>query len=158
MSKFTRSELKDLVKECLVEILFEGLTREPTSSSPPRAAQVRPKPAQIPLRASSGALNAVVFGQGSRQAPAQHQKGSDARAPRSAPAIVESVGALTSDPVMAQIFADTASTTLLEQSQADSSRQGSPSMQEAVGSPMEIFSESANNWAALAFASAPKKC
>ena len=67
---------------------------------------------------------------------------------------------MTSDPIMAGIFADTARTTMLEQVAAE--RNGpvtSPppnmgdraSRQAASSDPMSLFGESANNWAALAF-------
>lgn len=53
------------------------------------------------------------------------------------------------DPVMASIFADTASTTLKEQIAADSGRQ--VHSQETGVDPMSLF-ENSGNWAALAFA------
>jgi hypothetical protein len=53
------------------------------------------------------------------------------------------------DPVMASIFADTASTTLREQVAADSGRQ--VHAQETGVDPMSLF-ENSGNWAALAFA------
>lgn len=158
MSKFTRDQLKDLVKECLVEILSEGLApssaqsmrsenmdhlvREnaaPRSPAPPR----RP---HLPPRSHSPALNSTVFG------PAQTKK-SAAPAPTSQPRhshIAESVGQITSDPILSQILADTATTTLREQIEAESSRPGMPSLEESVGSPMELF-EGAQHWATLAF-------
>lgn len=53
------------------------------------------------------------------------------------------------DPVMASIFADTASTTLREQVAADSGRQ--VHAQETGVDPMSLF-ENSGNWASLAFA------
>jgi len=159
MSKFTRDQLKDLVKECLVEILSEGLSAdlrmvESTASVPPPRRTPRPQPVPLPHRANSSALNSVVYGTGR---PAQ--KVADRASPPSPPrsAIVESIGTLTSDPVMSQIFADTATTTLQEQFQAESGRPGTPSGDELVGSPVDIFSESAKNWAALAFSESSRR-
>jgi hypothetical protein len=68
---------------------------------------------------------------------------------------------LTSDPVMAEIFKDTASSTLQKQSSADSARHRGPSVLSGGDAaalmahnsdPTELFSESASKWATLAFA------
>ena len=56
------------------------------------------------------------------------------------------------DPIMASIFADTATTTLQEQISAESGR-GNPVKDTGVD-PMSLF-ENAGNWAALAFAEKP---
>lgn len=155
MSKFTRNELKDLVKECLVEILSEGLV--PSSSRSIHASDVSPiveerqssrasstpRRGALPPRSQSPALNSTVY----NSAPVKRPVPSPA--PRR-PAIMESVGQLTSDPIMSQILADTAMTTLQEQIGAESSKPGSPSMEESIGSPADLF-EGAQNWATLAF-------
>jgi hypothetical protein len=70
--------------------------------------------------------------------------------------VVDNIGVLTSDPVMSQIFADTASTTLQEQIHAEATRPGGPSMTESVPEPTELF-EGAENWATLAFADTPRR-
>ena len=155
MSKFTRSELKNLVKECLVEILSEGLARPQVAAHPTHGSTAKAQVDRLPSRSASGALNSTVFGQAARSGRSREAYG--APAVRGSSALAESVGSLTGDPVMAQILADTATTTLLEQSQADTDRPGSPSMHESIGAPDEIFSDSAQHWATLAFAAAPKK-
>ena len=158
MSKFTRNQLKDLVKECLVEILSEGLSSTQTQSSrsddmsnmmeerqPSRIAQASRK-VPLPARSQSPALNSTVFSPNQSQArrPAPPPVG-----PRRS-AIVESVGQITNDPILSQILADTASTTLQEQLGAESARPGSPSMAESVGSLTDMF-DGAQHWATLAF-------
>lgn len=150
MSKFTRSQLKDLVKECLVEILSEGLA--PGGALHERRVEsATPTPRRpAPTRAGSPALNSVVFGSG---APAKRPQRPQASP---APRVVDSIGTLTSDPVMSQILADTASTTLQEQIQAEAGRPGGPSMTESVSEPTDLF-EGAENWATLAFADAPRR-
>lgn len=151
MSKFTRDQLKNLVKECLVEILTEGLATSPVvveSSERRPLAQPRSRPSPPPSRAMSPALNSVVFG-------TKQQK--PAAAPRRSNPIIENIGSVTSDPIMSQIFADTAATTLQEQVQAESSRPGMVSGDELVGSPTDIFGESAQHWATLAFSDGPKR-
>ena len=80
MSKFTRNQLKDLVKECLVEILSEGLSSTQTQSSrsddmsnmmeerqPSRIAQASRK-VPLPARSQSPALNSTVFSPNQSQA------------------------------------------------------------------------------------------
>ncbi len=74
------------------------------------------------------------------------------------------VAAVTNDPVMSSIFADTAKTTLQEQIGQESSGRGSMTdMSEAFEAPandmsnLEIFSDAATNWATLAFGGAPEK-
>ena len=158
MSKFTRDPLKDLVKECLVEILSEGLSSAPHRSSraddmshlveerqPSRTTQLSRK-VPLPPRSQSPALNSTVF---SPNQPQVRRPAAPPVAPRR-PAIVESVSQITNDPILSQILADTASTTLQEQLGAESVRPGSPSMTESVGSPMDMF-DGAQHWATLAF-------
>lgn len=155
MSKLSRNELKDLVKECLVEILSEGLASTPRAersdnmshlAEDRRAPRVPTRPASkgMPPRSQSPALNSTIFG------ASQTRRTNPAQAPAQQPAIVDSVGQITNDPVLAQILADTAMTTLQEQIGAESSKPGSPSLQESVGSPMDLF-DGAQNWATLAF-------
>jgi len=156
MSKFTRDQLKDLVKECLVEILSEGLAPPAARTAHTgdmshlveerQASRVAPGPRRNPMppRSQSPALNSTVFNSAHAKRTAQSSP-----QPRR-PAIADSVGQITSDPILSQILADTASTTLQEQIDAEASRPGSPSLQESVGSPMDLF-DGAQNWATLAF-------
>ena len=133
MAKLTKNQLKSIVKECLVEILSEGLATsadmivEAKKESPLRKAS---RPSGRPKRRS--ALDEVKFNNA-----AEHRAAS-----------------ITDDPIMRSILADTAKTTLQEQAQAD--RGQGVSMQEtaAPGKNIEdipIFAEGAQNWAALAF-------
>lgn len=163
MSKVTRDQLKDLVKECLVEILSEGLAsrgssaddsslmRESAPMTSRSSSTVRKM--GMPPRSQSPALNSTVYNTNSANR-AKKPMAADMQ-PRK-PAIVESIGQITSDPIMSQIFADTASTTLQEHLAAESSRPGMPSSEESIGSPMEIF-EGAQHWAALAFSDTGNK-
>jgi len=159
MSKLTRGQLKDLVKECLVEILSEGLatptaTMNAPSSTAKMNVQERKSIRSIPPRSQSPALNAVSFSNANSKAPQKNFESS----------VKQNVSLLTSDPIMSSIFSDTAATTLQEQIGADSSPgrmvpdemiAGSDSGTDVEG--MDVFSESAKKWAALAFSEAPKK-
>lgn len=157
MSKFSRNDLKDLVKECLVEILSEGIGHS-SSLSERLVRTSSPRPAPIPPRSQSSALNSISYGKIPTKTPA---RSAPAAAPKSTKAVAESIMSITSDPVMSEIFSDTASTTLQEQLHADSAPgRASASETAAPGqdiSAIDIFSDGAKNWATLAFSDAPKK-
>ena len=135
MAKMTRNDLKGLVKECLFEILLEATetdgNEQITESRKPRkkkASSRRPALDNIRMNDSE---------------PAKKQP--------------LDVSGLTSDPVMAAIFQDTAATTLVEQARAES---GKPTQGRAVdaaalavanNSPEDLFGSASQNWAALAF-------
>lgn len=158
MSQITRGQLKSIVKECLVEILSESLLKESTNSSPVSLKnevltnQIKNK---IPPRSESPALKSVLYGQNSSsKSPAASLKNSN----RSA--IKNHVGSITSDPIMSQIFEDTASTTLQEQIYAERSP-GRSTLSDIVEESSQEFSsefltESAKNWSTLAFSETPK--
>ena len=139
MAKLNRSSLKVLVKECLVEILAEGLadsTSMMTESAPRRRPKrTRTKKEVLPNRP---ALDTVRFDD----------------------AVETSVQTLTEDPLMSSIFADTARTTLQEQvaeegrsaHNAQINVHGDDAARVAAASdPMDTFGEASSNWAALAF-------
>ena len=155
MAKLTKTQLKGIVKECLIEILTEGLSSdgmthliEPMNETRTRAPK-RSSRKRIPTRASSPALEKTTYAPHSvHPAPQPHD--------RFETAIEETVGTLTNDPLMSQILADTARTTLQEQSGADTAP-GQISQQESFApgqniSDIDIFAEGAKNWATLAFA------
>ncbi|MDP6459560.1 MAG: hypothetical protein QF829_02055 [Candidatus Hydrothermarchaeota archaeon] len=129
MAKVTRGDLKGIVKECLIEILAEGLLADGPSQmleTPTRPKQKRPE--------------------SKRRVPqTQHEQ-----------IIQEAVSGLTDDPLMADIFSDTARGTLQEQLEAegrgDAAGGDSASHQAAMADPDDLFGEAAEKWAALAFA------
>ena len=152
MAKLKKSQLKEIVKECLVEILTEGLAGnasthllEPMQEASSRSTR-KINRKRMPTRASSPALEKVSYAP--HHAPEPHDRFDNA--------VTETVGSLTSDPMMAAIFADTARTTLQEQSGHDGSP-GAVSQVESVApgqniADLDIFADSAKNWATLAFA------
>ena len=136
MAKFSRNQLKGLVKECLVEILSEGLMGDVSNFSPSSAPSGRTK--KISQRKPTGSrrpgTESVKFGN----------------------AVNESVNALTSDPIMSSIFSDTAQHTLQEQISAEGARGSSRPADAAAATvaesdPGDLFGDSASNWAHLAF-------
>lgn len=143
MAKLTKTQLKGIVKECLVELLAEGLAEGRTSSmmSQMNESSRQRKPSQqrpVPQR------------------PPSHPDLQDYDKNENFETKVnETVGQLTNDPIMSQIFADTARTTLQSQVGADRGP-GAVSMQESVApgqdiQDLEVFAEGAKNWAHLAF-------
>ena len=124
-SKITKSQLKTIVKECLLEILKEGLGNSLT-----RVDQETTVPKNIPERAlrkspSNSLISAIK---------------TEARG----------------NPIMAEIFADTAANSLPKML---SERSGNPSAdnEKFYGNPEDVFGdEAASKWANLAFSSAPR--
>jgi len=138
MAKVSRSMLKSIVKECLVELLAEGLsggdTRELNESINNNAVSFKNSVKRTQKPAAKKVVN-ESFEENTRKV----------------------ISNTTSDPVMASLLEDTAKTTLQEQNSADSSNRfaakATDSYSRAVDSsdPVELFGEASNNWAALAF-------
>lgn len=127
MAKVNRNTLKEIVKECLVEILAEGLSGNKSQlkeSYRKNTSEIR----SIPKKKPNPSFK------------------------KNATNIVNSV---TNDPIMASIFSDTAETTLQEQTSAEHRSPvvgGDTASQIASqNDPKDLFSESSQNWAALAF-------
>lgn len=140
MAKVKRSVLKEIVKECLLEILFEGIDSEPgyEHEEPMREARQPKRRAPSPSRPSLA--NAVESSMNSK--PRRQLRPSS---------VDDAVGELTSDPMMASIFADTAQTTLQEQVEGRRPpADNAAAVVDHVDDMSDIF-EGAGNWAAIAF-------
>ena len=147
MSRISREDLKSIVKECLVEILSEGLvssankvneSKSAKSASQPRHSIQNKMPDQAEFRKK--------LAENVRVGPPQvnHAK---------------NIAKVTSDPILAEILADTANTTLVQMIQAESRQPvagpvDSATMKVMNSDPMDLF-EGAGSWADLAFA--PKR-
>lgn len=136
MAKVSRSVLKGIVKECLVEILSEGLIS--TSETINESKKSKRKPDMV---------SPDVF--------QQRKKMLREKTSRKQPEV--QVDHITDDPMMREIFADTAATTLREQPLTESGagkRDYIPSdaaAQAVYNNDLEDLFEGAGNWAALAF-------
>jgi len=142
-----RKQLKSLVKECLFEILLES-----TEASGDMMMESR-GPAKKRSAKSRPALDSIAYNRKKKAAPS--------RAPTRKVAKNIDVSSITSDPIMASIFQDTARNSLQEQIAAE---RGAPvaggdaaSLAVAQSDPAQLFGESSQNWAALAFSESPKK-
>ena len=139
MAKVSRKMLKSIVKECLVEILAEGLTGGNTQELSESISSIKPSLSQDTFSNNKKVVN-EKFEDNTKKVIAH----------------------ATKDPVMAELLADTAQTTLQEQNGADRPNQftakPTDTYSKAVSEadPMEMFGGSSNNWAALAFSDSKK--
>tara|TARA_B100000927_G_scaffold270105_1_gene245992 strand:+ start:5529 stop:5978 length:450 start_codon:yes stop_codon:yes gene_type:complete len=149
MAKVTKEVLKEIVKECLVEILAEGISggnvASLNESIENHVLQRKPqKTTQSRLMKNILPPKEKVKNEGFEKK------------------LSKTISNATQDPVMASLLADTAKTTLQEQNSADSSNRfaarPSDNVSQIVANtdPNELFSESASNWAQLAFSDANK--
>ena len=134
MAKVKRSVLKEIVKECLLEILFEGIDSE--SGLYEEEEPIRE--ARQPRRTS-------------RPSQKKNQKNSTPKETIREPQLQATVSELTSDPIMAAIYADTAQTTLQEQKEGRRPPSDKASAIVENADNMEELFEGAGNWAAIAF-------
>ena len=138
MSKLLRSELKSIVKECLVEILAEGIGSN-NSVHEVKAKKQKNIKQKVPMKKRRSHLDSIQYK--SKNSKIQNTS-------------------LTNDPVLNELLADTAKTTLQEQLAADSKRRMSEASRPADSAalkvsnsqPEELFGgEAASKWAKLAF-------
>lgn len=133
-----RKEFKRLVKECLIEILSEGI-----SNGVQEQVFAQPKRQTESVQHTRPALNNISYGQKPQQSQPNKQV----------------VKQLTKDPIMESIFADTMQTTLASQDAVETPGRVHPvvggDMATRVVSqfdPTELFADSAAKWEELAFA------
>ncbi len=125
MAKMTRSKLKGIVKECLVEILAEGLSSDEPKSNKANSLQKSRRDEERRL--------------------AEHRKKFEYR-------VEDTVSSITDDPIMASIFKDTATTTLQEQHEKNGQPQGLVNPNSNGGVNLDgIFGGASENWSKLAF-------
>ena len=143
MAKVKRSVLKEIVKECLLEILFEGIdSGEPGYEDEEPIREVRQPRSRTSRPSPTRNLTSAV--------QENHRPQPKRRPPRE-DRTKEAVSELTDDPMMASIFADTAQTTLQEQVEGRRPpADNAAAVVEHAQDVSDIF-EGAGNWAAIAF-------
>ena len=161
MAKLSKSILKEIVKECIVEIFAESFFDKATGdsiinesinnrNSEKSQRSVKPRRPNLNQNTRSRAshLDNISFG-------ADNSKSQETINEQTH----NSINRLTNDPIMSEIFRDTAKSTMREQIGADSSKRmsvksgGDAAALKAYNSdPTELFAESAGKWAQLAFA------
>lgn len=168
MSKLSRTVLKEIVKECIMEIFEESFfnsgdvlnessaRRGKSSTQKKSVSHRRPntsanQPQHLGRRSS---LDTISYNQAEQRTVKNESY--DRK-------INNITNKLTSDPIMAEIFKDTANSTLQTQTSAESSRSRGPSvlasgdaaaLKAHNSDPTELFAESASKWATLAFSNA----
>jgi hypothetical protein len=142
MAKVSRSVLKEIVKECLVEILAEGLTSTVTTIHESRTANSRKR-----SKPRNDRISPEVFQK-------RNQMLREKTSPHSAKQ-KEAISNLTDDPMMQEIFADTAQTTLMEQKVGEGKGNNyvpvGAAQKMVYDSNLEDLFEGSQNWASLAF-------
>lgn len=156
--KMSRQDLKGIVKECLIEILSEGLTEtqrtitESRQVTAPRltGSEQRSEAAPRPRPNTADKISFLPKKEDMRRASVASSDNSQHLA-----------RSLTSDPVLADIFADTARTGA-HHKMTESANVRPEQMIAAAGDaaakkmlqsdPTDIFGDAAGKWAALAFA------
>jgi hypothetical protein len=142
--KISKSDLKNIVKECLVELLSEGLGEKTPSSFPTKA--------QFPVSTSLSDSH-------KRQAPRQNF-------PQQTPQLKEAIRRESGgDKILESILADTAASTLPKFLQAGEGKNSIPmaggGLVEQVVSqanPEDLFGDDVTSkWASLAFMGSPTK-
>ena len=127
MAKMTREKLKGIVKECLVEILAEGLNGKSPEAGPSKKKR----------RAQAAEEKRL----------AEHRKKFEYK-------VEDTVSGLTDDPIMASIFKDTASTTLQEQYERQGAAPSLVDPTQGSGVSLDgLFGNASSNWEKLAFES-----
>jgi hypothetical protein len=146
MAKVTKRVLKGIVKECLVEILAEGISSQ-----------------ELGTALTESRENKRLSGESRKTSSSRSNLHPSTDKISFSNAVNSVTSVMTDDPVMSAIFADTAKTTLQEQYGAEASnpRSAMSSMghqhsdvaaRTVASNPIEDLFEGAGNWEALAFA------
>ena len=163
MNKLTKKVIKSVVKECLVEILAEGMYANKSTTNKKRKQNLKENIYRSKQITSQGEytqisnsnqgrnnrrpsyLDNISYGNSSKQNQTKKIQNTN----------------ITANPVLNEMLADTASTTLQEQLKAESTRATSAPIATAGDkaakivdshTPEEIFGETSSKWATLAFA------
>ena len=151
--KINKSDLKAIIKECLVELLAEGLGSNLTESVQvtPRSLSSAPRLRNRDAEPLPGVRAVPRMQQPTQKSYLDERVHPQART--RAPAVPVEIAAITRDPIMAAIFADTANTTLQEQ--ARGVMPGDTAAQAAArAAPEQMFDEAQiDKWNQAAFQS-----
>jgi len=148
MASLTRTELKDIVKECILEVLLEGL--RPNEEEPPRQQR---ETVNRPTPSVKKHLDSITFSTGASKVTEQARRPPIAAVKNLASEFPEGERG-----IMQQIFEDTARTTLPAQLTAErnpAAAASSISNNALESDPMAAFGGT-SNWADLAFSSSKK--
>lgn len=139
-----RSELKSIVKECLLEILMEGVAAKTSKPAVVESKQrtVQKQNDKVQPAKNRPGLDLILHG-----APSKSNQQAPQRAYDPLASVAKDLAG--GNDVMASIFADTAKTTLAQQGINESSRPSNPIVDTGID-PSTMFASS-KNWEFLAF-------
>lgn len=141
MAKISKSQFKQLVKECLIEILTEGLGKQDFN-----VAELTSESRRQEVSANQRQTQQ----QSPQQRAAANVKFAPTQAVKSAAAIQDAKKLANGDPVMESIFADTAATHQdFPMDQVSDTPGPQLNVEHFQGDPLEIFGESASHWAQI---------
>lgn len=147
----TRNELKEIIKECILEVMLDGLRSGEQERAPQMSEGLKKQPAS---HVGKKHLDSITFSAGASKVADQAQ----GRRPPP-PVSQELVSSFPKEQrnVMQQIFEDTARNTLPAQMTAERNPAAAMSQMQVTADvdPMSLF-DGASNWADLAFASSKK--
>ena len=146
MAKVKRSVLKEIVKECLLEILFEGIDSEPGYEE--ETIREARQPRRRAPRPSSNDLATAVRNSTNSQKPVRTETQKEGFRESF---VSTAVGELTDDALMAELLTDTAQTTLREQKEGKRVPADNAAAVIDEADDMSQIFENASNWAAIAF-------
>jgi hypothetical protein len=170
MNSKSKAALKNIVKECLIEILAEGLVGNKRATIS-ESRELRGAMQESYERTSSRSISEHSLQQPTQVAksrqPSQRRPsyldsikmGVDSASEKQSTAVHNKVKSITNDPIMSDILADTAMTTLMEQKEG--ARPSGPAISSQgdhaakivdQSTPDELFGGQASKWADLAFA------
>jgi len=169
MNNKSKAALKSIVKECLIELLAEGLVGN-NNATIRESRELRGQLHESYEKTSSRRISDHALQQSTQVTKSRKttpkrpsylesiKMGVDSADHGSTSAIKQKVKSLTNDPIMSDIFADTAMTTLREQKEG--SRAQGPSVMAGgdqaakivdQSSPEDLFGGQSSKWADLAF-------
>lgn len=149
--KLSKGIIKEIVKECLIELLAEGLVSNNRHNQIPKKAKTLKE--NMIMSSGSGKkthpsyLESINF----KNSKQTHQKNEK---------LNQIASSVTKDPILSEMLMDTAHTTLQDQIAAESKKGYVPSgagdqaqqIVESSSDPSELFGEeTSSKWAALAF-------
>ena len=176
MNSKSKKALKNIVKECLIEILAEGLVGNKKQATLSETRELRGAMQESYERGNNRQISEYSLNQRTQVTPSRQstakrpsyldsiKMGVDSSNNNEKNHIQNKVKNITSDPIMSDILADTAMTTLREQK--ESGRASGPSVMAGgdaaakivdQSSPDELFGGQASKWANLAFAPSIRK-
>lgn len=172
MNKKTKTALKVIVKECLIEILAEGLVgnkQATINESRELRGNLQETNERILAQKNISTPKSRISSRSHSERPKSYLENitmgiDDHKNESEISEIKSKVSHLAKDDIMADILTDTAMTTLREQ--AESGRHNGPGVKTAgdqaakivdQSDPSELFGGASSNWANLAFAPSARK-